>query len=572
MKALYLEPDEEITSVVDRLKAIDDQEVAIVVPKRAGILQSIINLKLLRRQSEAMGKRLSIVTTDKTGRNLASAVGLTVHQRLPEVDKVTKTAAVDKPGTPVAIAFKKKPEAVKPPTLETHAIEDAAPSKSDTAKDKGVKSENTGGIAVPVKKVTSKEKAQPAPEALDTTKKVSAKKRTAVASKRKLSLAPLLRRRRFLLVLTAGILAFAAVSGYVFLPKATIAVAPTTQPLEASSPVIFSARATAYDQKTNTVPSKVIEITKDASATVDTTGTSNAGEKASGELVVVNTLSKTQPLVTRTRFEAPNGRIFRTQSAVTVPAGGQQKVSVTADDGGEDGNLPAGTRLSVPGLGGSDAVYGQVETALSGGTSTPGSEVAKADVDKARAALAISAAENGFAEAKQKLAVGFAMSPQVVATTILASTASPKIGSAGKTVTVTGRVQVRYFTYAEEDYRKVRETALNGKVPTGSDVVDAATKLSFAATNVSADTLTGTLIVQTAVTQQVSKEEIKRAVEGKSLESAREALRALGINEVKITLSPFWVRAVPKRDRNVTIIFIAAESTPTPSPSAAAQP
>ena len=84
MKALYLEPDEEITSVVDRLKEIDDEEVAIVVPKRAGLLQSIVNLKLLRYQAEQMKKKISLVTTDKTGRNLASAVGLTVHQKLPE--------------------------------------------------------------------------------------------------------------------------------------------------------------------------------------------------------------------------------------------------------------------------------------------------------------------------------------------------------------------------------------------------------------------------------------------------------------------------------------------------------
>ncbi len=566
MKALYLEPDEEITSVVDRLKAIDDQEIAIVVPKRAGILQSIINLKLLRRQSEAMGKRLSIVTTDKTGRNLASAVGLTVHQRLPEVEKVTKTATSEKPGTPVAIAFKKKPRTDEPAKLEKHEIKETVKetAQADSADEKEV----PGAIVVPIKKVKAgkptKGKTQEHPE---TPRHDETAKKQRKSPKKSLALGAILRRRRVLVSVAAGSLAFAAVAGYVFLPKATLAVVPRTEPLEVSQPVIFSARAASFDQKTSTLPAKVIEVTKDASATVDTTGTSNAGEKASGEIVVVNTLSKTQPLVNKTRFQTSSGRIFRTQAAVTVPAGGQQKVSVTADDGGEDGNLPAGTRLTIPGLGGTDAVYGQVETAFSGGTSTPGSEVSKADVDKARAELAASAAQDGLAEAKQKLAVGYAISPQVVATNILTSTASPKVGSAGKTVTVTGRVQIRYFTYSEDDYRKLRDAALNGKVPVGSDIVDSATKLSFAATNVSADTLTGNLIIQTAVTLQVSKEEIKRTVEGKTPEAAREALAAIGIKDVKITLSPFWVRTVPKRNNNVTINFVAPEPSPSPSPT-----
>ncbi|MEJ7660498.1 MAG: hypothetical protein WKG07_13240 [Hymenobacter sp.] len=110
MKAFYLEPDEEITSVIDRLKTIDEREVAIVIPKRAGLLQSIINLKLLKQQGERQHKELSIITTDKTGRNLASAVGLTVYQKLPKGGEVSAPA----PAAPVAevpIELRKRPPA-----------------------------------------------------------------------------------------------------------------------------------------------------------------------------------------------------------------------------------------------------------------------------------------------------------------------------------------------------------------------------------------------------------------------------------------------------------------------------
>ncbi len=83
---LYLEADEEITSIVDRLKATTAQNIALVIPKRATLLQSIVNLKLLKKQGEDLRKELSLVTTDRMGRNLAAQVGLTVYQKIEQRD------------------------------------------------------------------------------------------------------------------------------------------------------------------------------------------------------------------------------------------------------------------------------------------------------------------------------------------------------------------------------------------------------------------------------------------------------------------------------------------------------
>ena len=73
-KTIYIEATEEITSVVDRLKDVDAEDVIVVIPKGSIILQSIVNLKLLKKQAKRHQKNLIIVTNDKIGRNLASAV------------------------------------------------------------------------------------------------------------------------------------------------------------------------------------------------------------------------------------------------------------------------------------------------------------------------------------------------------------------------------------------------------------------------------------------------------------------------------------------------------------------
>jgi len=48
MKNIYLEPNEEIISIIDRLIQVEDEQVNLIVPSGAQIWQSSINLKLLK--------------------------------------------------------------------------------------------------------------------------------------------------------------------------------------------------------------------------------------------------------------------------------------------------------------------------------------------------------------------------------------------------------------------------------------------------------------------------------------------------------------------------------------------
>lgn len=84
MQPVYIEPSDEITTVIERLKAADDLSLALVVPKGAILLQSIVNLKLTKKAALTSGKEIVLITTDKIGRNLATQVGIPVYSRLDE--------------------------------------------------------------------------------------------------------------------------------------------------------------------------------------------------------------------------------------------------------------------------------------------------------------------------------------------------------------------------------------------------------------------------------------------------------------------------------------------------------
>lgn len=76
----YIDIDEEIISAVGRLRKSGQSENVFIFPKRALILQSIVNLRLLEREAKKLGKQIIVVSQDESGRKLAEKAGLVVEE------------------------------------------------------------------------------------------------------------------------------------------------------------------------------------------------------------------------------------------------------------------------------------------------------------------------------------------------------------------------------------------------------------------------------------------------------------------------------------------------------------
>lgn len=76
----YIDIDEEITSVIGRLRKDNSEEVFLVVPKRAIIAQSLVNLRLLEKESNKLNKKLIFVSPDPQTRKIAEKAGLSVKK------------------------------------------------------------------------------------------------------------------------------------------------------------------------------------------------------------------------------------------------------------------------------------------------------------------------------------------------------------------------------------------------------------------------------------------------------------------------------------------------------------
>src|SRR5947209_6825023 len=85
---VYVDPEDDITGIIDKVEGVKNKVVALVLPKRTTALQSNVNMRLLKRSSDNARKNVVLITAEKALLPLAGAAGLHVAKSLqskPEI-------------------------------------------------------------------------------------------------------------------------------------------------------------------------------------------------------------------------------------------------------------------------------------------------------------------------------------------------------------------------------------------------------------------------------------------------------------------------------------------------------
>ncbi len=100
------------------------------------------------------------------------------------------------------------------------------------------------------------------------------------------------------------------------------------------------------------VPAKFLQINTEYRQTFKATGQVQADSNGqlSGQVTLVNTTGKDQPLRATTRLLTASGVLYRLRNFVTVPAGGQIVAEAYADQAKPESAVPASTKFTIPGL------------------------------------------------------------------------------------------------------------------------------------------------------------------------------------------------------------------------------
>jgi hypothetical protein len=121
---------------------------------------------------------------------------------------------------------------------------------------------------------------------------------------------------------------------------------------------------------------EILTLQAEGERQVRATGQQQVTEQATGVITIFKSTPSVQRLITNTRFEGPEGRIYRLVDSVVVPGAvdsqpGSIQAEVFASEAGESYNVPAGTRFTIPGLESDEvlfnAMYATNEAPIDGG-------------------------------------------------------------------------------------------------------------------------------------------------------------------------------------------------------------
>lgn len=133
------------------------------------------------------------------------------------------------------------------------------------------------------------------------------------------------------------------------------------------------------------LPGVVKEVELTQSREFVATGKQVLGSDVTGRVKITNSYVRNQPLVASTRLLSADGQLVRVKETVNVPAGGSVEVEVFSTEATSSVNIPAGARLTIPGLwqGIQDKVYAESLTAITYQEKTK-TIISEADIETAK--------------------------------------------------------------------------------------------------------------------------------------------------------------------------------------------
>lgn len=566
--ALYLEVDEDITSAIDKLQKLSAESVQIVVPKRSTMLQSVINLKLLKKAAADSGKKLVLVTNDKVATSLAGRVGLAVAPSLG-AEAVMATAP-----EPMAAAMEDVIEASDPEPEAPAAV--VAPGGQETP---------TEATATPKKPLFARRKlddkpspsaAAPSPAMAGSSAAAAEAADSAKPSGPKVPNFNRMQRR----LLWVG-LAVALVVGYVvamyFMTSAKVTLYAVAS--KVAIDMNFSADPNLHqtDSDKGVLAGQTVTYTKDISVPFTPTGQKDVGTKAGGTMTVKNEYdSNPHTLSAGTRFAAPDGKLFRTNSDVTVPGAtatiqhgqvtlqaGSASVAVTADQNGDSYNEAAARYTIVAYSGDMQAkIYGQ-GAQMSGGTSKTVTVVTQADVDKAKSDAMAKDKDGSQKALDGKVPSGYVALSGSQQQSVVSATASPAVDQEATNASLVLKLSYTELSAKKSEYTDLVEAKEQKQVGDKNQIYDngigAATITATPADSTGRQNFHFTTDAYSGA--KLDKTAIASSLKGKRYGDASDiAAKNPGVQRVEISIWPGWITTLPSRSGQITIVISVADN------------
>lgn len=522
---IIIEVDDELPDIYEKLKATKAKEIHLFVPGQSILLQSLINLKILKRKAEELKKSITVITKDKKNIQRIEAAGLS-------------------------------------------AIEDKSFDPTGKKKSAAEQSEKPGVWAKLKRKIEGHKKSDEA--------------KPYIFSKPS-------RRPLLFFILLSGILFFlilyiALPSATIYI-KPTLKLQKSTLNIE----LVLAERIgkiTSQDDKTIGLFPVAAEYQRTIKLTP--TGRIFKGSKSGGVVTLFNKTSEPRPIVANSRLQTNDGLVFLTKNFVTIPGGsasnpGQLNVEVVARDKdasdtyiGARGNIGP-TRFFFPGLSRSnqELIFGSNKDAFKGGTDDFEYFVTKNDLEVAKQKVIAEVELGSVAELKKEVTKKdttgtknfklFDRNDKVLSKNLLNVNVQGKENEKKNELVSTATMRASGFYYDETDMQSILLNNLTTKhiSPTErilkvqdnslqiNEILEVASDVPRIKVNAS---LEGIVAYDFLNNKLDLVRQIRDNVVGKSREEAEKYIDNLKeIDDARVNLWPIWSPTLPTIPENIKI-------------------
>ena len=537
---IYIDVEDDITAIIGKVKQSREKIVVLVPPKRIGVLQSAVNLRLLSRTTTQSGKHLVLITTNGALTALAAAAKIPVAKNLqskpeigaaPDEDADIEEDIIDGSQLPVG-------ELARTADRGT-AFTAVSPAVDEAVRENAA--EEKGGRAVPVRSRPVRTKSGVKVPNFDSF------------------------RKKLLLIGAGGLVLIGfLVWAIFFAPRANVVIAARTTDTPVNARVTLDPAATTTLQE-GLLKSTTKQTKKDQTIEFAATGKKDVGNKATGSMKLTRTSPSATPVTVPagTEFTASGLTFVSTQAATLTsqltPSGfdpGSATVAVQATDIGDNYNLSArGYTSSVSGVNANG-------TDMAGGSKKTVTVVSADDVQKATEQLA----EQKTDDIKRDLAKQFDGAFVVVDQSFKIDQANPLSAPAVDQESTDGKARLTSsVTYslsavAKSELKVYLDDYFKAQLKDKDDqrVYDNGSgeaKLSNISV-VDGGKFGANLVASAKIGPKISDDEVKELAAGKRYGDIQASLEAIqGVESVDVEYSPFWVTSTPNDVKRISVEF-----------------
>ncbi len=601
-QTFYIDIDEEITSIVEKLRKTEAPEVILVVPKRALLIQSIVNLKLLRKEADGLGLKISIVTQDKLGKMLVEKAGISVQQKLEEnnteeaevfndndgqrsgrgIEKITKTELIsetnqnkrklDKIGSPDYFDFKSEDDNVG---VEKNIAKIKIAPSMDVSLPGRIKKQPMEDMRPKREKMEIENLRNKQVENFFYANSFDGKKEKEKEPEKKSG--------GFLkfLMITGAVILFGglAYGVYRFAPKAIITIFAKKEIKSADLEITGDVNLDKIDYEKMAISAKIMEFEEEEVETFDATGSKNvSNKKAKGKITIYNEFSSApQPLVATTRFLSDNQKIFRLVEGVTIPGTtkvgeeikpGVLEAEVIADESGVDFNIEP-TSFAIPGFKSSGnekyiKIYAKSSVAMTGGGNSNETAKVVSDKDISDAKDKISLEINSLIKKKIKESVpdGIIMLDDAIMIDEPLYRVSNSAGEITNNFEIKVQAKARALVFSEADVKKIANDAIVKAKGEGKINIDSGTVIidyGKPSVDFKAGIIEIKMRASNVMQPEIDLEKLKKDILGKNNDELSKYMKNYpDMEKVEIEYwPPVFINKIPLYEKRVEVILNA---------------